>query len=354
MVPVIAAVIAIGVALGIVRGVLNGPPVPFTRANFPGIPLYYVALNNAPSQKSPDQVVVGDTFTGARLATVNPPAHATFTGMTGAADDRTFVLAAKSFPISAFDWPVVPRTWYLLRIAPGTDHPARLSKLPIPATPSGLEIAGMALSPDGSKLALALEPNTTEDQGPEQLRIYSLATGALLRTWTGPPSQVSYDASEGTDNNTTLSWLADGHTLALDYGAGGRLGVRTLDTSRPGQDLIADSRPAGWSIGWGDCGQPVVTSDGKTVVCVTNGSGAFAEYSTATGKLTGTLYHQAGSGISGDVLWANSSGDALIGYLTASSASLTPRGSVGAITESGFRSLSAPLADGPLPDAVAW
>jgi hypothetical protein len=323
-------------------------------AAFPAIPVYYVALNNAPSQKSPDQVVVGDTFTGARLATISPPAHRTFVGMTGAADDRTFVLGAEAFPFSSAAWPVEPRTWYLLRIAPGTGHPARLARLPIQATPSGLEVAGMALSPDGSKFAVTLEPNTTMNLGPELLRIYSVATGALLRTWTGPPSNLTWGAYLGRDNNTTLSWLADGHTLVFDYGTGVRAGVRMLDMSRQGHDLIADSQPTAWSIASGDCSRPLVTSDGKSVVCVTEGSGAFPEYSTATGNLTRTLY-QASSGTYGEVLWASSSGNALIGYLNSSGAMPGPMGSVGVITQSGFRPLSFPLASGaPLPDGVAW
>jgi hypothetical protein len=326
-------------------------------AAFRVIPVYYVALNNAPSQASPDQVVVGDTFTGARLATVSPPAHRTFVGMTGAADDRTFVLAAQPFPFSPRWWGEEPRTWYLLRIAPGTGHPARLARLPIPATPFGLEVAGMALSPDASKLAVMLEPNTTMKLGPELLRIYSVATGALLRTWAGPPSNVTWDAYLGRDNNTTLSWLAGGHTVVFDYGLGGRI----LDTSRPGNDLIADSRPTTWSIWWGTCSRPVVTSDGKTAVCATTGamggtcSGAFVEYSAAPGTLTRTLY-RASCGTQGEVMWLSSSGNALIGYLNPSGSQLDQSGSVvGAITQGQFIPLSFPLASGiPLPDGVAW
>ncbi len=361
-----AAVIAIAVTAVIVRDIPNSQPVPPAHAASSAIPAYYVALNNALSQNSPDQVVVGDTFTGARLATVSPPAHSTFVGMTGAADDRTFVLGAQPFPFSPRWWGEEPRTWYLLRIAPRTDHPARLARLPIPATPFGLEVAGMALSPDGSEFAVTLEPNTTMNSGPELLRIYSVATGALLRTWTGPPSNVTWDAYLGRDNNTTLSWLADGHTLVLDYGAGGRM----LDTSRPGHDLIADSRPTAWSMAWGACSRPLVTSDGKTVVCAattglqghpgaTGGtcSGEFLEYSTATGKLTRTLYrYQASCGTDGEVMWVSSSGNALIGYLNIPGAKPGQSSPVvGVITQSKFRPLSFPLASGvPLPDGVAW
>jgi len=119
-------------------------------------------------------------------------------------------------------------------------------------------------------------------------------------------------------------------------------------------DLIADSRPAAWSTAFGDCSRPLVTSDGKSVVCVTEGPGAFAEYSTATGNLIRTLY-RARRGNDGEVLWVSSSGTALIGYLNTSGPLPGPAGSVGVITQSGFRPLSFPLASGvPLPDGVAW
>jgi len=347
-----AAVIAIAVTLVIVRDARNGQPVPATHGT---IPQYYVALNNAGIHKFPDQVVVGDTFTGKRLATVNPPAHTSFTGITAAADDRTFVLSTTAWPFSAVSWDVEPRTWYLLRIAPGTDHPAQLTRLAVPPTPSGLQVAGMALSPDGTKFAVALQPNQTENSGPEHLRIYSVATGALLRTWTGPQSSMGYGPIEGRDNNTTLSWLADGHTLAFDYGTAVKDRIRVLDTSRPGSDLLADSRPTAWGLQLGLCSTPVVTPDGKTVVCVAEASGAFQEYSTATGKLTRTLY-QGGRGFGGEVLWASPSGDALIGYLNAGGdPSLLTSAMVGVVTQGHFRKLSFPLKSGiALPNAVAW
>jgi hypothetical protein len=354
-----AAVIAIAVSLVIVKDARNSHPAPVTRA---GVPEYYVALNDSQSYKHPDQAVVGETFTGKRLATVNSPAQSSFVGVAAAADDRTFVLGAQQFPYSATWWPVEPRTWYLLRIAPGTDHPASLTRLRIPATPFGLEVNGMALSPDGSKLALALEPNDSETTGPETLRIYSVASGALLRIWTGQPSNVTWDISLGGDNNTTLSWLADRHTVVFDYGNG----IRTLDTSRPGHDLIADSRPIAWSTGgsFDTCGRPVVTPDGKSVVCATQVtgapvgkpcSGAFVEHSTATGKLTRTLYRTR-CGSYGEVLWASRSGDMLIGQLNPPfSERNPPPAEVGVITQGHFKPLSFPLSSRiPLPNDIAW
>lgn len=349
-----AAVIAVALTLVMIRSARNASPVspaPVSPAGFGGIPEYYVALNAVPNQR---QLVVGDTFTGARLATVPPPAHSGFVAVTGAADDRTFVVGAKPFPFSATRPDAEPRTWYLLRIAPGTDHPAQLTRLNIPATPSGLDVAGMALSPDGAKFAVAVQPNTTFDSGPETLRVYSVATGALLGTWTGPTSDLGYAISATTDDNIYLSWLDDGHTVVFDYSD--RSGaVRMLDTSRPGHDLIADSQPVKWSSNPDACGEPLVTSDGKTIVCARLGSRGFSEYSTATGKFLRTLYRPKGS--DGTVLWSSPSGDTLIGLLIPSSNALlsTTGATAGVITEGKFKQLSFPLANGhPVPDGIAW
>ena len=46
-------------------------------AAVPAVPRYYVALNNPHVATARDQVVVGDTLTGKRLAAVSPPKGST-------------------------------------------------------------------------------------------------------------------------------------------------------------------------------------------------------------------------------------------------------------------------------------
>ena len=88
-----AAALAIGVALPVAPAVASGRSATVTSSvAAPAVPKYYVALNSPENAKSPDKAVVGDTLTGKRLATVSPPKGVTFGGVTGAADDRTFVL----------------------------------------------------------------------------------------------------------------------------------------------------------------------------------------------------------------------------------------------------------------------
>src|SRR6202035_352722 len=126
---VVGAALAIGAGLPASASVASARPPAAQRsvaaqrsAAVPAVPRYYVALNNPHVATSRDQVVVGDTLTGKRLATVSPPKGGTFGGVTGAADDRTFVLDVRQFPWSNTWFAVTPRTWYLLKIAPGTAH----------------------------------------------------------------------------------------------------------------------------------------------------------------------------------------------------------------------------------------
>ena len=314
-------------------------------AAVPAVPRYYVALNNPHVATSRDQVVVGDTLTGKRLATVSPPKGGTFGGVTGAADDRTFVLDVRQFPWSNTWFAVTPRTWYLLKIAPGTAHPTRLTKLRIPATPNGAQVDGMALSPNGSELAVMYQPDAMGPApGPVTLRIYSVATGKVVHTWVGPTPNPNglgdylFGQYLYLDDNATLSWTSDGRSLAFVYGPGliADTTVRTLKLTNAGHGLLSGSKLVLdlRSGGVPDCGSLLLTADGGTVVCgaaLPTGSGSaggcsaatglsrpgMAEYSTATGRLTRVLYQYTGACVAGraDALWASPSGDTVIGYL---------------------------------------
>ena len=231
----------------------------------------------------PDPVVVGETRTGRVLATVNPPAGATFAGLTGAADDRTFVLDA--MPRQDNPVAVGPRTWYLLRVSPGTATPAQLVKLSIPSIGSRPAIEGIALSPDGTKLAVLFQPDAgSPATGRFTLAVYAVADGALAHRWTGTdPYHGTYDYGSAAppDDNRTLSWTADGHRLAFAYRSskspGSSLSLRMVDLTRPGNGLFADSTvilTIAVSATTGksaiSCETLGITSDGRTAVCGAN------------------------------------------------------------------------------------
>jgi hypothetical protein len=217
------------------------------------IPAYYVALSHPPDRATPNQAIVGNAVTGQVLSRVSPPAGTTFAGIAGAGDDRTYVLDAQAFPQPlppAHAGPAVPyspteraatlpRSWYLLRLGRAAPGRATLTRLPVPATPAGSSVTGIALSPDGSKLAVSVQADHYRPGYRQSLRVYSVATGALLRTWA--TSQTEINAFDyGVDGNSAVTWLADGvHVVYLLFTAGPYF--RMVDIRRPGGDLAKDA-----------------------------------------------------------------------------------------------------------------
>lgn len=222
------------------------------------------------------------------------------------------------------------RSFYLLRLhRDGT--PADVTQLPM--TIAGL-VTGMALSPDGTKLAVAVQPQQKPDVNLEELRIYTPATGAV-RTWRGE-GVIGF----GSDDAGSLSWTADGRRLLFDWepdssGAspGPGFGPWLLDTMLGGTGLLADSHQVASFGGTSSAGELscqsnyIITPDGSAVVCgamatigpaaENNAAFAFYEYSTGSGSVLRTLYHRqisnAGSQI--NVLWSDASGTVLIGVI---------------------------------------
>jgi hypothetical protein len=237
----------------------------------------------------PDSVVVGETLTGKRLATVTPPTGDTFVGVTGAADDRTFVLDSVHLASGrgGMLWTTQERTWYLLRIRPGATPVATVTRINFPV-PSAADIDGIALSPDGTKLAMFYQVagagagSAFPYSGPFTLAIYSVATGAVLRSWTGgnpTHGSLAYGSDNGLpDSSNLLTWTSDGQRLAFDYrisnSGGASMYLREVDLAGPGGDLltastviakIAVSPTNGRSKIW--CDSLGITGDGQTAVC---------------------------------------------------------------------------------------
>lgn len=314
------------------------------------LPPYFLELTGTgtPFYDNPLRAAIRATASGDTLAVISPPApDGTFSAVTAAADDRTFVLAAQPWQTHDTSMAVGlnagPLTFYLLRFSPGDTHPT-LTRLPIPAIqaseetagPAPVQFAGLALSPDGTQLAVATNVGT----GTQRISIYSVATGAA-RTWTahvtngvlggnGPGAQNMVDPQ-------ALSWTADGGTLAYGDLSGGPLAVELLNVAGTSGSLLLDSRlvvpqPANH----GNCiGDTMITPDGGTLVCPVSwppgvvqggstGVGAvqaggitvgFAEFSARTGALLRVLDRQSNpssSPFSQQVLWSSPTGSELI------------------------------------------
>ncbi len=133
--------------------------------------------------------VVRASATGAVLATITAPRpYRTLTWVSGAADDRTFVLAAQRWwritrgkgGLAAEQRDSDTRVrFFRLRLGP-SGRVAQLTTLPLPEKPQAAQLAGIALSPDGSKLAIALHGSGPANaQRDPKIGVISLATGSM-------------------------------------------------------------------------------------------------------------------------------------------------------------------------------
>ena len=380
VVPLTAAVAVIALALTLAavrdsRGASPAPPAPVTNPAAATIPRYYVQLD-AHTLASDYQraAIVGDSRTGRVLATVKPPAHLTFVGVTGAADDRTFVFDAVSATQVSQANHVTPGThsWYLLRIAPGTPHPTTLTRLPIAALSDSAQVDGVALSPEAGTLAILYQSGVLSGSpGPYTLRTFALSTGKALRTWTAPAGkgQVGMTSVADSDDEVGLTWTADGHTLAFVFppytwpdeertlkvaGQGATKG------GSKGASLLADSRSVLAIPGdRHNCVSLLMSANGRTMVCGTLGNATggcrqqepeFDLYSTATGKLTRVLFRYQGTctSASADLVWTGAGGTA-IGVIQADHSTkqrTTIDYTVGVLTAGKFTPLPVPMPAG--------
>jgi hypothetical protein len=250
-----AAVIAvIAMSVAVTRGPLSGPNAR-ADAGPDGTPPYYVALTAAGHAGA--AAVIRRTATGAPVARVAPPRPSNgFTMVSGAADDRTFVLGAQvTLPAASQSYApfgssrpeysyaaqnqmrLVTFTEFQLLRFDAARQQARLSPLHLP--PVTQAVSGLALSPDGTRLAVALSR-----PGQLKITVSTLATGSS-RTWA---AHLNRDLPPWLPNS--LYWARDERTLAFSWPepAGRRKGavplaesVRLLDTAAPGTSLLADS-----------------------------------------------------------------------------------------------------------------
>jgi hypothetical protein len=207
------------------------------------VPRYFVSIESHGNPNfNPSYAVVRATATGAVLATIAAANNGTVVTATASADDRTFVLDEQPWvpPQSHANQSFEPRTFILFRLD-ASGQPGVLTRLSV-SVPGGALMTGFALSPDASQLAIAVEPNNDKaDPGLQQIRLYSLATGAV-RTWS-----ASGTIGFSPDDARSLSWAGNERTLAFDWagnGPGVHVGVRLLDLRSDGGDLLADSRQA--------------------------------------------------------------------------------------------------------------
>jgi hypothetical protein len=165
LVPLAAAASVVAVtAVALIAG--RALPAKPPRAAAPAVPPYYVAVQTSGPASRPataaSVATVRSTATGAVLATIRPPAPFTgFSLVSGAADDRTFLLLAHgAVRRNGNVW----NRFYLLHIDPfAATAPKRASLIRLPVhgrgplpVPSDWQVQAMALSPDGGSLVAVM------------------------------------------------------------------------------------------------------------------------------------------------------------------------------------------------------
>ncbi len=204
------------------KDLLSAPiakPPPVARAQA-GMPAYYVvADHNGPA------VEVHSTTTGKLLSEVTLPAGVDpKLCKIGKGRGGRFVLALLALSRTTF---------YLLKVS-DQGHSAHLSALPAPPVGVGKAVMALAPSPDGTKLAVALQIGGRVEHG--AIEVVTLATGAT-RTWT----------STHVGAPITLSWTDHGRSLGFywsddDQGSQSAAGLWKLDPTAPGSDLFSGRR----------------------------------------------------------------------------------------------------------------
>jgi hypothetical protein len=310
----VAALVLAAVAGALtVAGSLKHEPATAGQSAGPyGVPAYYVALITAKPRSDVENDLASSSWTdtaaelrstqtGAVLAKITPPKpYVSFTGVTAAADDRTFVLSAQG-PLHSFGVPSYPaERFFVLRIDPAAPVGDRMTLTGLPAgyVPASEGIHDMALSPDGTQLAadIGADPPFTQ-----ALYVFDLATGTE-RAWSVRPCAGCLPSSGGMVysevETDALSWTADSQHVAFIWGNT----VRLLDTRAAGSDLLTDSKTvATWTGGVTGPNQwrgAIITPDGRTVLGIEAlsriGRNApvrehLVSWSTATGHQTAVL-----------------------------------------------------------------
>jgi hypothetical protein len=335
-------------------------PAPLRPAALRQAPRYFAALAlTGPVQVTGGEAaVVRSTVTGHILATVTPPRpYRIFTWVSAADDDRTFVLAAQRY------WPIAsgqagmpaqnldittPTAFFKLAFDPAT-HTAKLARLAVPETIQADQLAGMTVSPDGTRLALDLR---------QSIQVVTLATGAI-RSW-------AWHGGGWIGNfkpfGQVFSWTADGTTLEFQQWGTGHprpIYIRLLDTTAPGTSLASSkivlTFPDAGALGT----NTLLTPDGTKIVTAT--PQGITEFSVRTGQpiLSEDQFQfdwQKLGWAAGppwqDVLWAGPGGQALIvSDPRGKPGPYGPRYILGVLTANTFT----PIPNGADPGAlIAW
>ena len=268
-----AAVIAVAVSAVLVAGPGLGPAsAPVTAA----VPRHYLTFTFVPDKQFHDlpvtEAVIRDTATGKITGTVKimTKSFPTSVAADAAPDGRSFILAiAENAPKDEYRFFRLPVS--------ASGKPGHLTELPAYPVPVNAYLAGIALSPDGTRLAVSFSYGLgATNGGPAKymvgaVEVINLVTGAV-RTWTATMQQGHWyqpGQPSWADGNRMISFTWQ-QAKSMSNDAMTMEGVRLLDTEAPGDDL-ADARtimPA--KAVHGTINSTLITPDGRDVLVATS------------------------------------------------------------------------------------
>jgi hypothetical protein len=272
-------------------------PLPFLADGLPAYFVEYPFVDSLPRPGLPSRATVRvvATATGKVVATATLPGYVTAI----AASRGAFFAAAVKDNLARF---------YEIRLNDSrtattvTELPIR----PVDAAPWP-QLRPMAVSPDGTELAYP----TRADSGAIRNLVVASTTGGSQREWLPPPQDSQAWIGD-------MSWLADGRTLAFNWGPSQRTisaeysmysdiqyeaSLRLLDTQAPGSDLMASKRvlPSVYDAHL-LINESTLSPDGQVVVGAANSSDtnrapvdSVIAFSAATGQQT-VLYQASPNG----------------------------------------------------------
>lgn len=200
------------------------------------LPKFYVTLSE-PGRSFNIVAQVHASLTGQVLSRVVVGPAASIVGITADRSDRAFVIDAT---VRKSNHDVVGL--FLLRVS-ASGRSTKLTRLPITLTSphSRNVIDGIAASPDGTRLAVAVQvvknanPNVLNPRA--EIVVYSL-TGGGTQTWAAPRHEALPLNPAWTSGSRQLTFLWQDHLKGTGEFFTGRTQIRVLDTAAPGRNLL--------------------------------------------------------------------------------------------------------------------
>jgi hypothetical protein len=239
-------------------------PAPSAAAADAGLPRYYVAA----SQLGTTALTVRSSAAGKIASTVAAPAgcmQGTYQ-VAAAGDDRDFIF-------SCLLTATRKNKFYRLRIS-SRGTPTAVTSLPIPLVASTF-VTGLALTPDGRKLAIGLQRGAGA-----VIEVVTLATGAH-QAWTGPtmgrPTLLTW-----ADNEREIGFWSEG--------------LRVLDVTAPGSNLASGRLVLSIFHKTELVQEAMLSPDGTTIIADVSYNLPRDSHPTATTVIGGIAEVSAGSG----------------------------------------------------------